>query len=68
MLNFLEISAWFENEWVVLDRKQQVVDHGKDLEALWEKHEGETGKLTFYFASTALVTTLAFAFTRFLSA
>ncbi len=52
MLNILDISAWFEDEWVVLDKRQEVIDHGKDLEELWDKHEESAGKLTFYFASS----------------
>ena len=52
MLNILDISAWFENEWVVLDKLQHVVDHGPDLEELWSKHENATSKLTLYFASS----------------
>lgn len=49
MMNVLEVSRRFQDQWVVLDRSQQVVDHGDDLQALWRKHQGT--RLTFYFAS-----------------
>lgn len=49
MINVLEVSTRFQDEWVVLDRSQRVVDHGPDLQQLWRKHHGLS--LTFYFAS-----------------
>ena len=49
MINVLDISRRYCNQWVVLDRSQKIVDHGSDLAALCKKHRH--GKLTFYFAS-----------------
>ena len=51
MINVLEISRLYENEWIVLDRALNVLDHGPDLLDLWSKYEGMTSRLTFYFAS-----------------
>lgn len=53
MLNILDVSARFENQWLVLDKLQNVVDHGPELLELWEKHQRAAARLTFYFASSA---------------
>lgn len=42
------------NQWVVLDRGQNVVDHGRDLQELYARHKDAAGSLTFYFASASL--------------
>lgn len=49
MINVLDISEQFTDQWVVLDHSQRVVDAGPDLQALWRKHG--RSRLTFYFAS-----------------
>ena len=51
MMNVLDVSTRFENQWVVLDRGQNIVDFGTDLESLWTKHRSAEAKVTFYFAS-----------------
>ena len=51
MINILDVSRKYENQWIVLDRSQNVVDFGPDLEELWEKYSGIVSHLTFYFAS-----------------
>lgn len=51
MMNVLEVSERYENQWVVLDRGQNVLDFGPDLSALWTKHHDAGGRVTFYFAS-----------------
>ncbi len=51
MMNVLEVSERYRDQWVVLDRGQNVLDFGPDLETLWSKHKGSDAKLTFYFAS-----------------
>jgi hypothetical protein len=52
MLNIMEYSARYENEWVVLDKQHNVIDHGTDLESLWDRNAELLPKLTFYFASS----------------
>ena len=49
MINVLDISRRFQDQWIVLDRSLNVVDCGPDLQALCRKHQG--ARLTFYFAS-----------------
>ena len=49
MINVLDISRRFTDQWVVLDRRLKVVDSGNDLAALAKKHGG--GRMTFYYAS-----------------
>jgi len=39
------------NQWVVLDRGQNVIDHGIDLQKLYARHKEAAASLTFYFAS-----------------
>ena len=39
------------SQWVVLDRGQNLVDHGPDLAELYERHKQALDALTFYFAS-----------------
>lgn len=39
------------NQWVVLDRGQNVIDHGADLQELYARHKDAAAALTFYFAS-----------------
>ncbi|MBI4375660.1 MAG: hypothetical protein HY549_04330 [Elusimicrobia bacterium] len=51
MINVLELSRLYENQWVVLDRSQKVLDHGPQLDSLWSKYGPIAGKITFYFAS-----------------
>jgi hypothetical protein len=51
MLNILDVSRTYENQWIVLDKRQNVVDHGPDLEALWDKYADIVSHLTFYFAA-----------------
>ncbi len=51
MMNVLEVSERYENQWVVLDRGQNVLDFGPDLTHLWEKHRHAEAKVTFYYAS-----------------
>jgi hypothetical protein len=51
MMNVLDVSERYENQWVVLDRGQNVLDFGTDLEQLWAKHHKTEAKVTFYFAS-----------------
>jgi hypothetical protein len=53
MLNILEVSERYEDQWVVLDKVQNVLDHGADLDELWSRHESALPKLTFYFASSS---------------
>lgn len=50
-MNVLDVSRRYENQWVVLDRGQNVVDHGPSLEELYTRHKEAAPKLTFYFAS-----------------
>ena len=51
MINSLELSRLYENQWVVLDRRSRVVvDSGPDLTALLAKY-AEVPALTFYFAA-----------------
>lgn len=52
MINVLEVGTKYKNQWVVLDRGQNVVDFGPDLTALWEKHKPAVARLTFYYASS----------------
>jgi hypothetical protein len=49
MINVLDISEKYTDQWVVLDHSQRVVDAGPDLKALWRKHG--RARLTFYYAS-----------------
>lgn len=37
------------NQWVVLDRGQNVIDHGADLQELYARHKEAADTLTFYF-------------------
>jgi len=50
MTNFLDISLRYQDQWVVLDARQNVVDHGTDFALLRLKHAH--GRRTFYFASS----------------
>lgn len=50
-MNVLDVSRRYENQWVVLDRAQNVVDYGPDLQELYARHHELAGRLTFYFAS-----------------
>jgi hypothetical protein len=49
-MNVLDLNR-AESQWVVLDRGQNIVDHGPDLEALYRRHKEAVGSLTFYFAT-----------------
>ncbi len=49
MINLIEVARLFENQWIVLDRSHNVIDHGPELPSLQTKHEGR--RLTFYFVS-----------------
>jgi hypothetical protein len=49
MINLIDLARRFENEWIVLDRGHNVVDHGPELQTLQEKHEGD--RRIFYFVS-----------------
>lgn len=50
-MNVLDVSRRFQDQWVVLDRGQNVVDHGTNLEELYTRHKETAPRLTFYFAS-----------------
>ena len=50
-MNVLDVSKRYENQWVVLDRGQNVVDHGTSLEELFTRHKEAAPRLTFYYAS-----------------
>lgn len=50
-MNVLDLTARVENQWVVLDRGQNLVDYGTDLSELYARHKDAAGSLTFYFAS-----------------
>lgn len=50
MMNVLEVSRRYRDQWVVLDGRQAVLDHGPELKPLWDKHNGQR-KRTFYFAA-----------------
>jgi hypothetical protein len=52
MINVLEVSRLYCNQWVVLDRSLKVLDHGPDLQFLWSKYGSLSSRLTFYFASS----------------
>ncbi|MBI5631217.1 MAG: hypothetical protein HY921_10080 [Elusimicrobia bacterium] len=54
VINVLEVSRQYQNEWVVLDRRLNILDHGPDLALLWDKYGEISGRLTFYFASGML--------------
>ncbi|HAM36311.1 MAG TPA: hypothetical protein DEB40_05655 [Elusimicrobia bacterium] len=45
-----QLERTYQDTWVVLDRAQQVVDSGDQLDALRRKH-GRNGRLTFCFVS-----------------
>jgi hypothetical protein len=51
MINVLDFSNKYTDQWVVLDRTARVIDHGNDLQTLFRKHRH--GRVTFYFASGA---------------
>ena len=51
MINVLEMARRFQDQWIVLDRRANVVDHGNDFAALYSKYGG-AGR-TLYFASAA---------------
>ena len=51
MVNVLEVTSRYENEWIVLDKSHKVLDHGPELGALWEKWAKAPQRLSFYFAS-----------------
>jgi hypothetical protein len=51
MMNVLDVSEKYENQWVVLDRGQNVLDFGPNLSDLWDRHRKTDAKVTFYFAS-----------------
>jgi hypothetical protein len=44
------------NQWVVLDRGQNVIDHGQDLQELYARHKEAAQSLTFYFATASMPT------------
>ena len=48
MINVLDFSTQYTDQWVVLDRSQRVIDHGNDLQGLFRKYRN--GRVTFYFA------------------
>lgn len=50
MINILDVSRRYANEWVVLDPAQRVIDHGPELGPLCAKYAALTARLTFYFA------------------
>ena len=50
MMNVLEVSRRYRDQWVVLDGRQTVLDHGPELKPLWDKHSVGK-KRTFYFAA-----------------
>jgi hypothetical protein len=49
MINLIDLSRRFENQWIVLDHSHTVIDHGPELQTLQVKHEGN--RRTFYFVS-----------------
>jgi len=49
MINPLDLSRYFKNQWIVLDHEYRVIDHGPELAELREKHSG--AHRTFYFVS-----------------
>lgn len=53
-MNVLDVSKRYENQWVVLDRGQNVVDHGPSLEELYSRHKDVAPRLTFYYASAVM--------------
>lgn len=52
MINILDVSRKYANEWIVLDPAQRVIDHGPELRPLCAKYAELTAHLTFYFASS----------------
>ena len=54
MMNVLDVSRKYENQWVVLDRGQNVVDSGPELTDLYARHRAAVNRLTFYYASAVL--------------
>lgn len=53
MINTLEMSRLYKNQWVVLDRNRNVLDCAPQLEILWVKYSAILEKITFYFAAAA---------------
>lgn len=51
MLNVLEISRLYPDQWVALDRGLRILGHGPDLRELWARFGEGSSRLTFYFAS-----------------
>jgi hypothetical protein len=49
MLDILDISRRFPNQWVVLENGRRVVDHGPELPPLRARHQG--ARRTFYLAA-----------------
>jgi hypothetical protein len=49
MINVLDLSEKYTDQWIVLDRSQKIVDAGPDLQVLWRKHG--RARFTYYFAS-----------------
>jgi hypothetical protein len=50
-MNVVELKPQVKDQWVVLDRGQNVVDYGPDLEELYARHKEAARSLTFYFAT-----------------
>ena len=48
-LDLWGLSSMYQNQWIVLDRSWNVVDHGSCLEELKEKHAALAGSHSFYF-------------------
>ena len=51
-MNVLDLKS-SHHQWVVLDRGQNLVDHGPDLQELYARHRDAAASLTFYFASSS---------------
>jgi hypothetical protein len=49
----MDLTPRTESQWVVLDRGQNLVDHGPDLAELYSRHKQALSSLTFYFATAA---------------
>ena len=47
----MDLKPRTESQWVVLDRGQNLVDHGPDLGELYSRHKDALSSLTFYFAT-----------------
>ena len=53
MLNVFEVTELYPDEWVMLDRRLEVVDHGPILEVLRSRHGEASRRHTFLFATAA---------------